>query len=668
MTIQKQVAVGHRESRYLSRKVWEGVVLTFILLFFGIARWSPWNAHDERRLILLFMLVAATVVQFWTAAPLYREILGALKKGTISADIPILLTLTATYLFSVEAILFPNFVRIETLDGEVFLTYNAVVVTVLLISKLLEWEAYSHSSNALKHLMRLQPKVAHVITDEGEINIPVEEVKRGDLVQVIPGERIPLDGTIHEGRSTIDESMITGESIPVEKRAGDEVIGGTVNRAGALLFKVSRTHQETIFSRIVNLVHEAQAGKIPLPRFEDRVTWIWLPFAVIASLAVLAGWLKLPGFGSVPLGVYHFIACLAMACPATFSLAASVSIVRAMEGGAEQGVILKKGEVVETARKLDAIIFDKTGTLTRGSPSLTDIIPLDGYREEDLLRIAASAERDSLHPLAKGIVRLAREKKIPLAVPHSFEDIPGRGVRASIDGKQVLLGNIKFMVEEDVPLARQEIATSLAEMGKTPMYMAIDRRLCAVFAFMDTLKLSSLEAVRDLTGLGLEVIMLTGDNRKTAEAIAREAGIKRVMAEVLPEEKIKVVRKIQNENKKVAMVGDGINDAPALAQAHISIAMGTGTDVAMEASDITLMRGDLKGVLSALYLSKHTMKVMLQSFLIAVLIQIIGIGAASGVSVPAVGFSLAPLTTTFFTALAFLAIVLNATRIKRAEQ
>jgi Cu+-exporting ATPase len=542
-----------------------------------------------------------------------------------------------------------------------------VSITLTLGAKLVVSETSVYASQVIRRLMRLQPKVAHVITDEGEVNLPVEQVERGQIVQVIPGERIPLDGIVRDGHSTVDESAITGESLPIEKKRGDEVLGGTVNRVGAILFEVTRKHSETILARIMHLVEQAQLQKKPLPRLEEKLIWVWFPFTLLFAIAACAFWYfsnPQNWMSMVPIAIYHVVAVLAFSCPLVFQFSVIFPTVMAMSKGAELGVIVKNADVIPRTKELNVIVFDKTGTLTRGRPAVTDIIPLDGLRDEELIAYAATAERDSLHPLGKAIVRLAKDRKIELWNADEFEEIPGRGIRAVIRNQEILLGNLKFMIEENVDVVEVETAVKLGEMGKTPLFMAINRKLSAIFAFMDTIKMSSLQAVNTLNNLGLDIVMLTGDNRRTAEIIAREVGIKNVMAEVLPEDKIKVVKKLQ-QSRSVIMVGDGINDAPALTQADLSIAMGTGTDVAMETSDITLMRGDLQGVIVALQLANRSMGIIRQNFWLGSIILLLGMLIATGLPYFKLHYTTSSFVLVGSFLVASLAVVLNSLKIKK---
>jgi Cu+-exporting ATPase len=665
---EKVVQQGPKYSRYLNSRYQISLVLTVIVLFLSIAQWIPFLSFQQRQFILWGICGISWVVVLFCGWPIFKDAASALSNKSVTSDVLFAVFLLFVFLpYNLLAALFPQTIWFDGLQLELYFPFLCASVSLTLAAKLLVSETASHASQVIRRLMRLQPKIAHVITDEGEINVPVEQVEKGQVVQVIPGERVPLDGLVREGHSTIDESAITGESLPIDKKRGDEVLGGTVNRVGAILFEVSRKHNETVLARVMRLVEEAQSAKKPAPKLEEKIIWIWFPLIFLFSLASGVFWFfyvnqSMPQTPFLFVSVYHVVGILMFSCPLVFQLAVILPTVRVIEKGAERGVIMKNADVLPRIKNLNAIVFDKTGTLTRGRPAVTDIIPLNGVGDEDLIAYAASAERDSQHPLAKAVVKLAKDRKIQILDPEEFEEIPGRGIRAIIQNKEVHIGNLKFMIEENVDVEEVETASKLGSMGKTPLFMAIDRKLSAIFAFMDTLKMSSMQAVSELSNLGLDILMLTGDNRRTAEIIAREVGIKNVMAEVLPEDKIKVVKRLQ-EKKKVIMVGDGINDAPALTQADMSIAMGTGTDVAMETSDLTLMRGDLQGVILALQLSSQAMRVVKQNFFLGMICQLLGIAAAADLTYRFLHYSISSYSLMAGFLLGILAVSVNSMKI-----
>ncbi|MFQ6118010.1 MAG: copper-translocating P-type ATPase, partial [Candidatus Bipolaricaulia bacterium] len=536
---------------------------------------------------------------------------------------------------------------------------------LILLGRLLEARARGQTSEAIKKLIGMQPKTARVIREGREVDIPVAEVAVGDIVVVRPGERVPVDGVIVEGYSSIDESMITGESIPVEKQAGDEAIGATINKTGSFRFRATKVGKETALAQIIKLVEEAQGSKPPIARLADIIASYFVPVVIgIATLTFVLWYL----FGPAPAFTYallNFIAVLIIACPCALGLATPTSIMVGTGKGAENGVLIRGGEALETAHKLNAIVLDKTGTLTRGEPKVTDIISRNGS-EEEVLALAAAAERGSEHPLGEAIVREADLRGLELRDVQAFDAVPGRGIKAQVDSKEILLGNLRLMEDERVDLGSlSEEAERLSAEGKTPMFLAVGRRAAGIIAVADTLKEGSREAVQALKRLGLEVIMITGDNRRTAEAIAREVGVDRVLAEILPPEKALEIKRLQAEGKRVAMVGDGINDAPALAQADIGIAIGTGTDVAIEASDITLIGGDLRGVVTAIALSRATIRNIKQNLFWAFFYNTALIPVAAGVLYPFLGLLLSPIFAAAAMGSSSVTVVSNALRLKR---
>jgi Cu+-exporting ATPase len=460
----------------------------------------------------------------------------------------------------------------------------------------------------------MQAKTARIVRQGEERDIPVEEVVVGDIVIVRPGEKVPVDGIVKEGYSSIDESMVTGESMPVEKRAGDEVIGATINKTGSFRFKATKVGKDTALAQIIKLVEEAQGSKAPIQRLADVISSYFVPIVIGIAAATFIIWYSIGPVPALTFALLNFVAVLIIACPCALGLATPTAIMVGTGKGAENGVLIRSGEALETAHKIKAIILDKTGTLTQGQPVVTDVVATPDFREEELLMMAASAERGSEHPLGESIVNAAKEKNLSLVDATEFNAIAGRGIEAKVNGQKVLLGNLKLMQEQEAPMeGLEEKAFQFSLEGKTPMFLGIEGRAAGIIAVADTLKPNSKEAVRELHRLGLEVVMLTGDNQRTADAIAQEVGIDRALAEVLPEHKAQEVKKLQDEGKIVAMVGDGINDAPALAQADVGIAIGTGTDVAMEAANITLISGDLRGVVTAITLSKRTLRIIKQN-------------------------------------------------------
>jgi Cu+-exporting ATPase len=556
---------------------------------------------------------------------------------------------SAAYFYSVVAILFPGFFTSGGRDAHVYFDTAAIIIALILLGRFLEARAKGRTSEAIKKLMGLQAKTARVVRGGEEVDIPIEDVQVSDFVVVRPGEKIPVDGVVKEGYSSVDESMITGESIPVEKQVGDNVIGSTINKTGSFRFKATKVGKETALAQIIKLVEEAQGSKAPIQRLADLISAYFVPVVIGVATATFVLWYFFGPAPALTFALLNFVAVLIIACPCALGLATPTAIMVGTGKGAENGVLIRSAEALERAHKTKAIILDKTGTLTQGQPVVTDVITASVYGEVDLLALAASAEQGSEHPLGEAIVTAAKERDVTLSLASEFNAIPGHGIESSINGHRVILGNLKLMQERDFHLDGLEAkALQLSEEGKTPMFVSIDQKVAGIIAVADTLKPSSKETVRKLHGLGLEVVMLTGDNTRTAEAIAKQVGIDRVLAEVLPEHKAIEVKKLQREGKVVAMVGDGINDAPALAQADIGIAIGTGTDVAMEAADITLMSGDLSGLVTAISLSKRTMRTIKQNLFWAFAYNVALIPVAAGILFFIFGQSGTPVGLKFF--------------------
>lgn len=604
-----------------------------------------------------FQLALATPIQFVAGANFYKEAFIALRGGSANMSVLVVMGTSAAYFYSVATTFFGD--RIGT--HEVYYEASAIIITLVLLGKTLETIAKGRTSEAIKKLIGLQAKTARVVREGRELEIPVEEVEMGDIVVVRPGEKIPVDGIVREGYSTVDESMLTGESVPVDKKAGDEVIGATINKLGTFKFEATRVGKDTALAQIIRIVEEAQGSKAPIQRMADVISAYFVPAVVVVAVVTFIAWYFFGTPGDLTRAMLNFTAVLVIACPCALGLATPTSIMVGTGKGAENGILIKSGEYLEKAHKLTAIVLDKTGTITRGEPAFTDLIPAPGYTGDsmDLLRLAASAEKNSEHPLAQAIVKHAREQEIGPYDPQEFTAIPGHGVKAVINGAGVLLGTRKLMLENKVDITGLlSSVEKLEEEGKTAMFMAVDGKIAAVIGVADTIKDNSLEAIRQLQNMGLEVWMLTGDNRRTAESIARHVGITNVLAEVLPEDKASQVEKLRTRGKVVGMVGDGINDAPALVIADVGFAIGTGTDVAIEAADITLMRGDLKGVVTAIRLSRATIRNIKQNLFWAFIYNTVGLPVA------AFGF-LNPVVAGAAMAFSSVSVVTNALRLRR---
>jgi Cu+-exporting ATPase len=630
----------------------------------------------------LGLLVLATPVQFWAGRRFYRGAWGALRHGQANMNTLVVMGTTAAYLYSAVAALAPGLFAAGRAD--VYFDTSALIITLILLGRLLEARAKGRTNEAIKKLAGLQAKTARVVRGGEEVDVPVEDVHVGDVVVVRPGQKVPVDGRVVSGGSAVDESMITGESIPVTKREGDEVIGATINASGSFRFAATKVGEDTALYRIMRMVEEAQGSKAPIQRLADRISAVFVPAMIGVAAATFAVWLLLGPEPALTFALLNTVAVLIIACPCAMGLATPTSIMVGTGKGAEAGILIKGGEALEGAHKLDTVVLDKTGTLTRGRPELTDVVVADGIREQELLRLVASAERGSEHPLGEAIVRGAsRDRGLPLAEADAFEAVSGGGIRARVEGQEVLVGSRRFLSEAGVPedgLAPK--GEELAREGKTPMFVAVDGEPAGLVAVADVVRYESREAVGRLHALGLEVAMLTGDNRRTAEAIARELGVDRVVAEVRPEDKAAEVKRLQAEGKKVGMVGDGINDAPALAQADVGIAIGTGTDVAMEAGDLTLISGDVRGVARAISLSKATVRNIKQNLFWAFAYNVALIPVAAGVlyplfsdgSVPEIlkpvlgeyGF-LNPILAATAMALSSVAVLSNALRLHRVK-
>jgi len=627
------------------------------------------------------LLLLATPVQFWAGWRFYRGAWSALKHGQANMNTLVVMGTSAAYLYSAVATLAPGLFAAGRAD--VYFDTSALIITLILLGRLLEARAKGRTNEAIKKLAGLQARTARVVREGEEVDVPVEDVEIGDVVIVRPGEKIPVDGRILSGGSAVDEAMITGESIPVTKREGDEVIGATMNTSGSFRFTATKVGEDTALHQIMRLVEEAQGSKAPIQRLADRISGVFVPAVIGVAAVTFVVWLLFGPEPALTFALLNMVAVLIIACPCAMGLATPTSIMVGTGKGAESGILIKGGEALEGAHKLDTVVLDKTGTLTRGTPELTDVVVEDGIDEEELLRLVASAERASEHPLGEAIVQGARHRGLPLAEADAFEAVSGGGIRARVEGRGVLVGSRRFLSESGIPedglLPKGE---ELAREGKTPIFVAVDGEPAGLVAVADVVREESREAIERLHTLGLEVAMLTGDNRRTAEAIAREIGIDRTLSEVLPQDKAAEVKRLQSEGKRVGMVGDGINDAPALAQADVGIAIGTGADVAMEAADLTLISGDVRGVARAIKLSKATVRNIKQNLFWAFAYNVALIPVAAGVlyplfsdgSVPEIlrpvlgeyGF-LNPVLAAAAMALSSVTVVSNALRMRRAK-
>jgi Cu+-exporting ATPase len=611
--------------------------------------WFTWG-------MWLFLLV--TPVQFIGGWGFYKGAWNAIRSRTINMDFLIALGTTVAYLYSVAVLFFPWVLPVKVEERDVYFEVSAVIIAFVLLGKYMEEMIKKRSSAAVRKLLDLKPATARVIRGGVEMEVPAESVMVDEVVVVRPGEKIPADGTVLEGASAVDESMLTGESMPVEKTPGAQVIGGTLNRTGLFRFKTIRVGAETALAQIIKLVEDAQTTSAPIQRIADQVTGYFVPAVVATAVLSFAGWWL---GGNFPQGLLAFIAVLIIACPCALGIATPAALMVGVGKGAETGILIRGAEVLERAQKLTTVVFDKTGTLTRGEPSVTDIVPLGNLGEAETLRLAAAVEAGSEHPLGEAIVRAARHREIALPQVTGFEAIPGHGIRGEIEGRRVLLGNRRLFEREGVASAAvEEAMTQLEGEGKTAMLVGLDGTLAGIVAVADTLKAEAGEAVAALRQEKVEVVMLTGDNQRTAQAIAGELGIEKVVAEVLPSDKARVIQELQKQGKVVAMVGDGVNDAPALATADIGIAIGSGSDVAKETGGIILVRNDVRDVVAAIRLSRATMRKIKQNLFWAFFYNTVAIPVA------ALGF-LNPIIAAAAMALSSLSVIVNSALLKRLK-
>jgi Cu+-exporting ATPase len=627
----------------------------------------PWLATIPPAAIRWVLLLLTVPVLAWSGRAFFRGAYSGLLHGTADMNTLIAVGTGAAFTYSTIVTVVPGVFTRAGLAADVYFEAVSMIIALILLGKLLEARAKGRTSDAIRRLLRLQPRHARVVRDGGESDVAIAELVVGDVIVVRPGERIPVDGVVLDGRSAVDQSMLTGESLPVEKGAGDEVVGGTMNGSGAFRFRATRVGRDTALAQIVRLVEEAQATKAPIQRLADRIAAVFVPIVISIAIASFVVWYD---FGPEPpflFALVSFVTVLIIACPCALGLATPTAVMVGTGAAAERGVLFRGGASLEAVGRTGVVVLDKTGTVTEGKPSVVSVYAPE-VGEADLLRFTASAEAISEHPLGDAIVRGAKARGLTLSVAHEFESHGGRGVEAKVDGRRVVAGNRGLMERHGVDVSELEPRVErLGAAGQTPVFVALDGRLAGLIAIADRAKPTSREAVRRLHALGVEVLLLTGDTQATAQAIAAEVGVDAVIAEVLPAEKVNVVRRLQQETgKTVTMVGDGINDAPALAQANVGIAIGTGTDVALEASDVTLVAGDLNGVAAAMEVSRRTMRVVRQNLFWAFLYNVLGIPVAAGVLYPVFGVLLSPVLASAAMAFSSVSVVANSLRLRGA--
>ena len=666
---EEEVERQHRDDYLrLKKKLIVSALLTAVILMGSMTpllSFLPFGAP-------VWLFVLTTPVQFWVGGQFYRSAWARARHGSSDMNTLIVVGTSAAYLYSTVAVFAPGFFVTVGQQPQMYFDTAAVIITLILLGRLLEARAKRRTTQAIRRLAQLQPKTATLLHGEGEQEaVPVEQVQVGDRVLVRPGESIPVDGIVQAGSSAVDESMLTGESLPVEKQPGDSVTGATLNTMGALTVLATKVGKATALARIIDLVRQAQGSKAPIQRLADTIAAYFVPAVIATAVVTFCLWLTFGPEPSLSFALMTFVAVLIIACPCSLGLATPTAIMVGTGRGAESGVLIKGGEILERAHTLTTVVFDKTGTLTTGKPAVTEIIPSEALPERarlsraEVLRVAAWAEWHSEHPLGQAVVQHAQAQGMALGPVESFVALAGHGVEARLEGKLVLVGSRRLLAQRGIQSGDlPEHGERLAREGKTPLYVAVNRRVVGLIAVADTLKPQAAEDVRRLQHMGLEVVMLTGDNRHTAQAIARQAGIARVLAEVLPEEKAAEIARLQDNGAAVAMVGDGINDAPALAQATVGIAVGTGTDIALEAADITLLRGELSGVATALALSRRTVQVIRQNLFWAFAYNTAGIPLAAGLLYPFFGILLDPMLAASAMALSSVSVLTNSLRLR----
>ena len=669
-TLVDQEKLLHKKAfRKLKIRLIISIILSFLVLVLSLYEMLPVFENIDLLFVYFLSFGLTTPVLFWCGSQFHIGFLRALRHKTFDMNSLISIGTLSAYFYSVVATFYPEFFIQTSWKAEVYYDTAAVIITLILLGRFLETKAKGKTSEAIKKLMGLQPKTARLIlADRTEKDIPINELKLGDIILVRPGEKIAVDGEIVEGYSAIDESIVTGESLPMEKKVGDSVIGGTINKNRTFKFRATKVGDRTFLAQVIKLVQEAQGSKAPIQRLADKIAGIFVPIVILIAILTFTIWYFLGPEPQLNFALLTFVAVLIIACPCALGLATPTAIMVGTGKGAEMGVLIKDAEALETIPQIKTFVFDKTGTLTRGEPKVFQIISVNNLSVEEILHYAGSVEKGSEHPISKALLGEAQKRNIKLTNPSNFQAVPGHGVRAEIDGRKILLGNLKLLRENNISTANLERQQEeISSQGATTLFLALDNKPAGVIGIKDTLKTNSKEVVQTLKNMDKEVIMITGDNQKAASTIAQETGIDQVLAEVLPGDKANEIKKLQAQGKKVAMVGDGINDAPALAQADVGMALGTGTDVAIESADISLVREDLSGIISALKLSHKTMRTIKWNLFWAFIYNIIGIPIAAGVLYPAFQTLLSPMIASAAMAFSSVFVVTNSLRLRKIE-
>jgi len=665
---QKKELVEKRKQKKLIQKLTVGIILSIIILL-GSINIIPGLNDLSRQIRFIILFTLALPVQVWVGLQFYKGLVVVFKYRTADMNTLISVGTLSAFIYSMVATFFPILFTRAGLEPHVFFDTAAIIITLILLGRFFEVRAKGRASSAIKKLMQLEAKTARIIVDGKEVETDIDEVKVGDIILVRPGEKIPVDGIITQGSSAIDESMVTGESIPVDKKKTDMVTGATLNISGSFKFRATKVGRDTVLSQIIRLVEEAQGSKAPIQRLVDTVASYFVPIVIGIAIITFIAWIIFGPKPSITFALVNFVSVLIIACPCALGLATPTAIMVGTGKGAENGILIKDATSLELTHRLNTIVFDKTGTLTKGEPVVTDIILKEKSivcSKEELLRLSASSELYSEHPLGKAIVKKAQQLKLKLIEPKNFKSITGKGISTEVDKKKILKGNLALMKENNIILDDlEEKALILSNEGKTTIFISADSKPVGIIALADTLKDNTKKYLNNLQNLGLEVIMLTGDNKNTAKTIKKKAGIERVLSEILPQNKAEEIKRIQSEGKIVAMVGDGINDAPALVQADVGIAVGTGTDIAIESSSITLTRGDIEGVLKSIILSRNTIRVIKQNLFWAFSYNIILIPVAAGVLYPSFGILISPIFAAAAMAISSISVVSNSLRLRR---